>query len=141
MYFNYHYKVKKNSPESATLWLFLVHVSSLALSFGICLNFYQSFKAYSLSLLLFKHLLQSMKNASTFVSITSNDYKSLKCITLYLNYPFNYLSHWSYLLHKIKIKHIRCVQSNTIHIKFTYPKTNHVTDLIFYFRIFLIQFY
>lgn len=97
-------KKKSKSPESTALWLFLMHVSSLALSFGICLNFYQSFKAYS-SLLLFRHLLQSMKNASTFVCITSNDCKSLKCITLYLNYSFNYLSHWSYyLLHKVKIK-------------------------------------
>ena len=77
-------KKKSKSPESTTVWLFLLHVSSLALSFGICLNFfYQSFKAYLLLLLLFKHLLQSMKNASTFVSIMSNDYKSLKCITLY----------------------------------------------------------
>ena len=79
----YIFKKKSKSPESTALWLFLLHVSSLALSFGICLNFYQSFKAYS-SLLLFRHLLQSMKNASTFVCITSNDYKSLKCIKTWI---------------------------------------------------------
>ena len=44
-------------------------------------------------------------------------------------------------LHKIKVQYIRRIQTNTVNIKFADPEANHIADIIFHFRITLIQFY
>ena len=44
-------------------------------------------------------------------------------------------------MHKVKIQDICSIQTNTINIKFRHPETDHITDIILYFRIALIQFY
>lgn len=40
--------------------------------------------------------------------------------------------------HEIEIKNVCCVKADSIYIKFGYPETDHIADVILYFRISLI---
>ena len=44
-------------------------------------------------------------------------------------------------LHKIKIQNVCSIQTNTVNIECFHPETNHITDVIPYFRITLVQFH
>lgn len=41
--------------------------------------------------------------------------------------------------HKVEIQHICRIQANPIHIKLTDPEADYITNVLNYFRIFLIQ--
>ena len=43
--------------------------------------------------------------------------------------------------HKIKIQDISGIQADSVNIKFGNPETDHITDIVLYFRIALIQLY
>ncbi len=40
--------------------------------------------------------------------------------------------------HKVKIQHVCGIETNTVHVKFAYPKTYDITDIILYRRISLV---
>ena len=54
---------------------------------------------------------------------------------------FYFIGSTAQSMHKVKIQDICSIQTNTINIKFRHPETYHITDIILYFRIALIQFY
>ena len=43
--------------------------------------------------------------------------------------------------HEIKIQNISGIQADSINIKFGNPETDHITDIVLYFRIALVQLY
>ena len=53
---------------------------------------------------------------------------------------FDFLGSAAECTHKIKIQDIGSVQSDSVHIKFRNPETDHIADIVLDFRITLIQF-
>ena len=51
----------------------------------------------------------------------------------------HFLSGAAQLFHKIKVQNVRSVKTDTIHIKFRNPETDHIADIILYLRITLVQ--
>ena len=51
---------------------------------------------------------------------------------------FHFVRNMTQSFHKIKVKYICCVKTNTIYIKLAHPKTNYITNIVFYGWISLI---
>ena len=64
--------------------------------------------------------------------IAVNDFSHKPEIGLY------FVSNAAQSFHKVEVKHVCRVKPNTVHVKFFYPKTNDIADIIFYGRVSLI---
>ena len=50
----------------------------------------------------------------------------------------HFLSGAAQLFHKIKVQNVRSVKTDTIHIKFRNPETDHIADVVLHIRITLV---
>ena len=50
----------------------------------------------------------------------------------------HFLSGAAQLFHKIKVQNVRSVKTDTIHIKFRNPETDHIADVVLHIRIALV---